>query len=79
MRLYLDAGRRWLAWTVVAVRTLAVILNFVLSPNIIMLATKDDPSVPRIAMNAGTSAFFLKGVESGELLAGIKAVAESTN
>ena len=34
VRLYLNAGRRWLAWTVVAVRTLALILNFVLSPNI---------------------------------------------
>jgi PAS domain S-box-containing protein len=34
VRLYLNAGRRWLAWTVVAVRTLALVLNFVLSPNI---------------------------------------------
>ncbi|HTH20200.1 MAG TPA: PAS domain S-box protein [Candidatus Udaeobacter sp.] len=34
VRLYLNAGRRWLAWTVVAVRTLSLILNFVLSPNI---------------------------------------------
>src|SRR6478672_3741178 len=34
VRLYLDAGRRWLAWAIVAVRTLALILNFVLSPNI---------------------------------------------
>jgi PAS domain S-box-containing protein len=34
VRLYLNAGRRWLAWTIVVVRTLALILNFVLSPNI---------------------------------------------
>ena len=34
VRLYLNAGRRWLAWTIVAVRTLALILNFVLRPNI---------------------------------------------
>jgi hypothetical protein len=34
VRLYLNAGRRWLAWTIVAVRTLSLILNFVLSPNI---------------------------------------------
>src|SRR5215471_11806578 len=34
VRLYLKAGRRWLAWTTVAVRTLSLILNFVLSPNI---------------------------------------------
>jgi len=34
VRLYLNAGRRWLAWTIVAVRTLSLVLNFVLSPNI---------------------------------------------
>src|ERR1043165_8803871 len=34
VRLYLNAGRRWLAWTVVAVRTLALIFNFAISPNI---------------------------------------------
>src|SRR5262245_58238919 len=34
VRLYSNAARRWLAWTVVAVRTLSLILNFVLSPNI---------------------------------------------
>lgn len=33
-RLYLRAGRLWLAWMVVAVRTLSLILNFVFSPNI---------------------------------------------
>lgn len=34
VRLYLNAGRRWLAWSIVAVRTLSLILNFVLSPSI---------------------------------------------
>ena len=34
VRLYLKAGRRWLAWTVVAVRTASLILNFSFSPNI---------------------------------------------
>jgi PAS domain S-box-containing protein len=34
VRLYLNAGRRWLALTIVAVRTLALILNFAISPNI---------------------------------------------
>ena len=34
VRLYLNAGRRWLAWSVVAVRTLGLVLNFVLSPSI---------------------------------------------
>src|SRR5207244_2663129 len=34
VRLHLKAGRQWLAWTVVGVRTLSLILNFIFSPNI---------------------------------------------
>src|SRR5712691_2486558 len=34
VRLYLRAGRPWLAWTVVGVRTLSLILNFSFCPNI---------------------------------------------
>jgi two-component system, LuxR family, sensor kinase FixL len=34
VRLYLRAGRRWLAWSVAGVRTLSLILNFVISPNL---------------------------------------------
>jgi PAS domain S-box-containing protein len=34
VRLYLRAGRRWLAWAVVGLRTLSLILNFIVSPNI---------------------------------------------
>ena len=34
VRLYLNAGRQWLAWSVVAVRTLSLILNFIIWPNI---------------------------------------------
>ena len=34
VHLYLKAGRQWLAWTVVGVRTLSLILNFIFSPNI---------------------------------------------
>ena len=34
IRLYLRAGRFWLAWTVCGLRTLALILNFVCSPNL---------------------------------------------
>ena len=49
------------------------------STRVIVLTGRDDPSVRRMAMNAGASAFFIKGVESGEFLAGIKAAAESTN
>jgi len=49
------------------------------STRVIVLTAKDDPSIYRTAMNAGASAFFIKGVESCEFLAGIKAAAESTN
>src|SRR5881396_3648003 len=34
VRLYLNAGRQWLAWTVVGVRTVSLILNFAFWPNI---------------------------------------------
>jgi len=49
------------------------------STRVIVLTAKDDPSVRRKAMNAGASAFFIKGVESGDFLAGIKAAADSGN
>ena len=49
------------------------------STRVIVLTAKDDPSVRRIAMNAGASAFFIKGVESGDFLAGVKAAADSGN
>ena len=34
VRLYLRAGRPWLAWSVSGVRTLALVLNFILIPNL---------------------------------------------
>ena len=46
---------------------------------VVMLTAKDDPSVRRMAMNAGASAFFIKGVESGKFIEGVKATADSTN
>jgi FixJ family two-component response regulator len=49
------------------------------STRVIMLTARDDPSVRRMAMNAGASAFFIKGVESSEFLAGVKAAADSRN
>jgi FixJ family two-component response regulator len=49
------------------------------STRVIVLTSKDDPSVRNMAMNAGASAFFVKGVESGDFLAGIKAAADSSN
>jgi two-component system, NarL family, sensor histidine kinase UhpB len=34
VRLYLRSGRAWLAWTIIGLRTLALIINFVLTPNL---------------------------------------------
>jgi two-component system, LuxR family, response regulator FixJ len=47
------------------------------STRVIVLTAKDDPSVRRIAMNSCASAFFIKGVGSGEFLAGVKAAVDS--
>src|ERR1044071_2697191 len=49
------------------------------STRLIVLTARDDPSVRRMAMNAGASAFFIKGLESAEFLAGVKATADSIN
>jgi len=49
------------------------------STRVIVLTARDDPAVRRMAMNAGASAFFVKGVESDEFLAGVKATADSIN
>ena len=49
------------------------------STRVIVLTRNDDPSMRRIAMNAGASAFFVKGMESGDFLAGVKAAADSGN
>jgi PAS domain-containing protein len=34
VRLYMRAGRRWLAWTVCGLRTLSLALNFLFTPNV---------------------------------------------
>jgi two-component system, LuxR family, sensor kinase FixL len=34
VRLYLHAGRPWLAWTICALRTVVLILNFIFTPNL---------------------------------------------
>ena len=49
------------------------------STRVIVLTARDDPSVRRMAINAGASAFFIKGAESDEFLAGVKATADSIN
>ena len=47
------------------------------STRVIVLTAKDDPSARQIAMNRGASGFFIKGVDSGEFLAGVKTAADS--
>jgi FixJ family two-component response regulator len=49
------------------------------STRVIVLTSKDDPSARNMAMNAGASAFFIKGVEGGDFLAGVKAAADASN
>jgi len=49
------------------------------STRVIVLTSKDDPSVRNMAMNAAASAFFTKGVESGDFLAGVNAAADASN
>jgi FixJ family two-component response regulator len=49
------------------------------STRVIVLTAKDDPLVREVAMNGGASAFFIKGVESGDFLAGVEAAADSGN
>ena len=47
------------------------------STRVIVLTGQDDPSIRRIAMNAGACAFFTKGVGGDDFLAGVKAAADS--
>jgi two-component system response regulator HydG len=42
------------------------------STRVVVLTSKDDPSVRNIAMDAGASAFFLKPVDHDEFLAGVQ-------
>ena len=52
-----------------------------LSPatRVIILTSKDDPSVRSKAMAAGATAFFLKPVDDDEFLAGVEAAASNHN
>jgi len=47
------------------------------STRVIVLTAKEDPLVRQVAMTRGASAFFIKGLESGEFLAGVKAAADA--
>jgi FixJ family two-component response regulator len=47
------------------------------STQVIVLTSNDDPLVRTMAMNAGASAFVVKGVDNQEFVAEIKATADS--
>ena len=49
------------------------------STRVIVLTGQDNPSIRQIALNAGASAFFIKGVETDHFLAGLEAAADSGN
>jgi len=49
------------------------------STRVIVLTGNDDPSIRRTAMNAGACGFFVKGMETGDFLAGVEAAADSGN
>jgi two-component system, LuxR family, response regulator FixJ len=49
------------------------------STRVVILTSKDDPSIRTLAMNAGASAFLIKGVDDKEFLNGIKAAADCSN
>ena len=49
------------------------------STRVIVLTGRDDPLVRRKAMAAGAAAVFIKGSESDEFLAGVKAAADPIN
>lgn|ERR1035438_5032224 len=66
VRLYLRAGRPWLAWTVCGVRTLALILDFVFTPN---LNFRDITALRHISF-LGESVAVAKGVPNPWMLVG---------
>jgi FixJ family two-component response regulator len=49
------------------------------STRVIVLTARDDPSIRQKAMNAGASAFLIKGVESVKFLAEVKAAGDSSD
>lgn len=49
------------------------------STRVVILTSKDDPSIRSKAMEAGASAFLVKGVDKEEFLDGIKAAADSAS
>ena len=46
VRLYLRAGRVWLAWSIYGLRTLVLIIDFISTPNIRALRARSCPTIP---------------------------------
>jgi two-component system, LuxR family, sensor kinase FixL len=65
VRLYLRAGRLWLAWSVCAARTLALILNFVFIPN---LSYRQITSLKQVSWWGGESVSVPVGVTNPWIL-----------
>jgi PAS domain S-box-containing protein len=61
MRAYLRAGRPWLAWAAIATRTLALVLNFLLWPN---LNYRSIRAVVPVPLWGGETIFVAEGVTS---------------
>ncbi len=65
VRLYLRAGRSWLAWSVCGVRTLALILNFILTPG---LSYREITSLKRVLWWGGETVSVPVGVTNPWIL-----------
>lgn len=66
VRLYLRAGRPWLAWTVCGLRTVSLILNFVFAPNLNFRQITALRQIPFL----GTSVSVAEGVPNPWMLIG---------
>ncbi len=66
VRVYLRAGRPWLAWSVIGVRTLSLVLNFILTPNLNYSRITGLHQVPFF----GDSVSVVEGVPSPWMLVG---------
>src|SRR5260370_21764596 len=66
VRLYLRAGRPWLAWTVYGVRTLALLLNFMVGQNIIFIEVTHLRHIPFL----GETVSVAEGVRNPWMLVG---------
>ena len=65
VRLYFHAGRPWLAWSVCGFRTLALILNFILIPN---LSYREITNLSRVSWWGGEKVSIPVGVTNPWIL-----------